>query len=70
MFAAKRNLEKYPGTSKTKLAAAHLLGVSLVFLRDWSVSAKLTADGSTGGLANIDALRVGVGVDLQPMEVQ
>ena len=62
VFALKCNTGKFATATRTKVAVAGKPRFSLVFLRDWCISAKLVANGYASGLSDSDALLVGVRV--------
>ena len=70
MFATKRNTGKFATATKAKVAVTGYPRLSLVFLRDWCISAKLVANRYASGLSDSDALLVSVRVLTQPVKVK
>ena len=70
MFATKRNTGKFATATRAKVAVAGFPRLSLVFLRDWCVSAKLVTDWDTNWLPNFDGSGIGVRVLSEPMKVK
>ena len=62
VFSTMRNTGAHSRATRTDLAVAHFPRLSLVFLRDWCVFAKLGADWNAGGLSDADALLLSVRV--------
>ena len=60
VFATKRNTGKFATATRTKVVVASDPRFSLVFLRDWCVTAKLVADGDTDWLSDFDASSISV----------
>ena len=70
MLAAERNTGKFATATKAKVAIAGFPRLSLVFLRDWCVSAKLVADGNASRLSDSDAFFIRVLVLPQSVKVE
>ena len=62
MFAIKRNTGKFATATKAKVAVAGFPRLSLVFLRDWCVSAKFITDRDAFRLSDSDAFSIRVRV--------
>ena len=70
VFATKRNTGKFAAAARTKVAVAGFPRLSLVFLRDWCISAKLIADGNASRLSDSEAFLIRVLVLPQPVKVE
>ena len=62
MLATERNTGKFATATKAKIAIAGFPRLSLVFLRDWCVSAKLIVDRDASRLSDSDAVFIRVRV--------
>ena len=70
VFATKCNTGKFATASRAEVAVTGFPRLSLVFLRDWCISAKLIADGNASRLSNADAFFVSVLVLPQSVKVE
>ena len=70
VFAAKRNIWKNSLASKANVCVVAFPGLSLVFLRDWCVSAKLIADGNASRLSDSEAFLIRILVLPYPVKVK
>ena len=70
VFAAKRNTGKFATATRAIDAVAHFPRLSLVFLRDWCISAKHLANGNASRLSDSEAFFMRVLVLPQPVEVE
>ena len=70
VLATKRNTGKFATATRTKVAVTGFPRLSLVFLRDWCISAKLIANGNASRLSDSEAFFIRVLVLPQPVKVE
>ena len=70
VFATERNTGKFATAARIKLAVIGFPRLSLVFLRDWCITAKLIADGNASRLSDSDAFFIRVLVLPQSVKVE
>ena len=70
VFATERNTGKFATATKAEVAVTGFPRLSLVFLRDWCISAKLITDGYASRLSDSDAFFVCVLVLPQSVKVE
>ena len=70
VFATQCNTGKFTTAAKAEVAVTGFPRLSLVFLRDWCIAAKLIADGKASRLSNADAFFIRVLVLPQSVKVE
>ena len=70
VFATKRNTGEFATATRTEVAVTGLPRLSLVFLRDWCITAKLIADGDASRLSDSVAFFIRILVLPQSVKVE